>query len=198
MARKRTSDAKLNRMKQEILRRRSSLSSQVSKKYRQQLNRAVRNGALEVMNELAEKGPRYTGEFINSWQAVPIGNNSKAARPGGYPYTLANIPMLSESIKEVRRVEVFAILNTAEYVEIALDLEPSDEFIHPGRPEGGIEFGVFSGQRYGWYRGMVQGGGDEEDDDSRNISTAEEDWFMTYINNDLDDVFRRSFRINFT
>jgi len=36
------------------------------------LNRATRQAAVEIMNDLGKLGPAYSGEFRDSWIAVPV------------------------------------------------------------------------------------------------------------------------------
>lgn len=181
---------------EDIKRRKSSLSSRISTNVRYRLNLSIRQAARDVMNELAEKGPRYTGEFIDKWRALAISSAATPAPDGEYPYQTKNIPQLSLNIKEVRRVTVFAILNEADYALEALDLEPSDEFLGLGGPIGGVEFGVLYGKRYGRMRGEVTASTDAEED-TFNVSTAERDWYTTYVRTGIDPVFRRSFMLNF-
>ena len=53
-----------------------STSKQLQKMSRDLLevvNELARHTAVEVMNDLAEKGPEWDGTFKNSWIAVPIG-----------------------------------------------------------------------------------------------------------------------------
>jgi hypothetical protein len=145
--------------------------SQLAVDIRDLINTAARFAAVEIMNDLAEAGPVWGGEFQDSWIAIPIGTGASGSTGGGYPYKLNDVPRLSTSIKETARVKKFEIVNTTSYAAIALDLEPG-EFKKIGRPAGDV---VNTGTRSNGIRGNVSGDGDAE-------STAPLDWYITYLN----------------
>ena len=97
--------------------------SQLPVDVRELINEVARYAAVEIMNDLAEAGPEWTGKFQDSWVAVPIGRAASGSTGGGYPYTLNDVPKLSTSIKETARVKKFEIVNTQPYAEYALDLK---------------------------------------------------------------------------
>ena len=70
---------------------------------RKELNKTVRTVAVQIMNDLAEAGPEWSGEFKNSWEAIPLGEGSKIGKSGSFPYKLSNIPQLSTSKDAVRK-----------------------------------------------------------------------------------------------
>lgn len=139
---------------------------------RELVNLVARFAAVEIMNDLAEAGPEWSGKFQDSWVAIPVGKAASGSTGGGYPYTLNDVPRLSTSIKETARVKKFEIVNTQPYAEYALDLkegifyaddEPAGEVVAIGkRPVPGL-------------RGDVSGSGGAR-------STAPLDWYSTYLN----------------
>ena len=82
--------------------------SKLPKDLRELVNLVARSAAVELMNGLAEAGPEWSGEFQDSWVAIPIGKGASGATGGGYPYTLDDVPRLSTSIKETARAKKFA------------------------------------------------------------------------------------------
>ena len=139
---------------------------------RQMINDAARFTAVEIMNDLAEAGPEWSGEFQDSWIAVPVGTGASGATGGGYPYNLNDVPKLSTSIKETARVKKFEIENTQPYAEYALDLKEG-VFFADDEPAGEV---VATGERpVPGLRGDVSGDGPAK-------STAPLNWYTTYIN----------------
>ena len=112
---------------------------------RKELNNTVRTVAVQIMNDLAEAGPEWSGEFKNSWEAVPLGEGSKIGKSGSYPYKLNNIPQLSTAKEAISKANKLQITNTSEWAEYALDIEegrftppnfPRKE--RPGHPKGEV------------------------------------------------------------
>ena len=140
------------------------------------VNSGARNAAKEIMNDLAEAGPEWGGEFKDSWAAhAPSGGSGG----GTYPYTLRSIPQLPATKKEAERKTKFIIENMAPHAAIAMDLVdvPQDSFRYPGygpsgdivargsRPENGKRGDVSSGRGNSrstaplfWYQTFVNGG----------------------------------------
>jgi hypothetical protein len=139
------------------------------------INQACRQAAVEIMNDLGRLGPAYTGNFRDSWVAIPVGQGASGTAGGDYPYQISDVPNLSLTRREVGRVTKFTIENTQPYAEYALDLKegrfyPPDEF-------GPIKKPVNEGSRADGLtkRGDVNPGiGDAK-------STAELDWYVNYI-----------------
>ena len=108
-------------------------------KQRRELNNTVRTVAVQIMNDLARKGPEWSGDFKNSWQAVALGEGSKAGKSGGFPYKIGNIPRLSTEKKEIQRANKLEITNTSKWAKYALDLEEGrftpPNFPRPERPK---------------------------------------------------------------
>lgn len=139
---------------------------------RKLINTAARSAAVEVMNDLAEAGPEWSGEFQDSWIAIPIGTGASGSTGGGYPYALNDVPRLSTSIKETARAKKFEIVNTQPYAAYALDLEEGVSR-GIGNPAGDV---VATGSRpVPGFRGDVSGDGEAR-------STAPLDWYRTYLN----------------
>ena len=146
--------------------------SQLPIDVRELINEVARYAAVEIMNDLAEAGPEWTGKFQDSWVAVPVGRAASGSTGGGYPYTLNDVPKLSTSIKETARVKKFEIVNTQPYAEYALDLKEG-KFRGIGNPAGEV---VATGSRpVPGRRGEVSGTGGAR-------STAPLDWYTSYLN----------------
>jgi hypothetical protein len=127
------------------------------------------------MNDLGEQGPAYSGEFRDSWIAVPVGKGASGRAGGDYPYQISDVPELSLSRREVARATKFTIENTQPYAAYALDLKegrfyPPDEF-------GPLKAPVREGSRAPGLtkRGEVTPG------EGRAKSTADLDWYVNYI-----------------
>ena len=141
----------------------------------EQVNEAAREATVRVMNDLAEKGPEWSGDFKNSWMAIPAGKGASGSTGGEYPYTIDDVPKLSTNLAEMRRVTKFRIENRQPYAPYALDLE---EGVFRGDRKGNFPIGkvVAKGSRpTPGKRGNVKGGGGEA------TSTAELDWYRTYL-----------------
>lgn len=139
------------------------------------INQACRQAAVEIMNDLGRLGPAYTGNFRDSWVAIPVGQGASGTAGGDYPYQISDVPNLSLTRREVGRVTKFTIENIQPYATYALDLEegrfyPPDEF-------GPIKEPVKTGSRAGGLtkRGDVNSGIGEAK------STAKLDWYVNYI-----------------
>jgi len=80
-----------------------------------------RRVCVEIMNDLAQKGPAYSGEFSSAWYAVPPGTEPGGPRGTGkvYKYDLRNVPKSKFKSKGA----YYEIVNGADYAPIALDLE---------------------------------------------------------------------------
>ena len=142
---------------------------------RQMINDAARFTAVEIMNDLAEAGPEWSGEFQDSWIAVPVGTGASGSTGGGYPYNLNDVPKLSTSIKETARVKKFEIVNTQPYAAYALDLQE-------GVFRGGIRLENPAGEVVATGSRPIPGRRGEVSGDGNARSTAPLDWYTTYIN----------------
>ena len=156
--------------------------SKMPKDIRELVNLISRSAAVEIMNDLAEKGPEWTGKFKNSWVAEPAGSASGGGA-GSYPYTLNNVPEIPPTVRETARAKKFSIENTQPYAAYALDLEQgvfwSDK--EPVSPEKVVAEGK---RLEPGFRGDVSGDGNSR-------STAPLDWYSTYVNGAMKDALRR-------
>jgi hypothetical protein len=156
------------------------------------INQATRLAAVEIMNDLGKLGPAYSGEFRDSWVAVPVGTGASGRVGGEYPYQISDVPELSLSRREVARATKFSIENTQPYAEYALDLKegrfyPPDEFEPLKRP-------VKEGSRAG---GLTKRG-DVRSGDGEAKSTAQLDWYADYVNGGgLSKALERGVKLGF-
>lgn len=163
---------------------------EVPERIRTDINLNTRRAAAVVMNALAEKGPRYSGNFINEWKAVSL-TGTGTTEGASYPYQTADIPQLKITAQSMNKVRVLSIFNTSEYAAEAMDLVTGEWRKPPEEPLGGIEFGVLRGKRanspsFRWEVKPGDGGSD--------VSTAEQDWYENYVRGGgLSADFRKSF-----
>ena len=150
---------------------------------RKELNNTVRTVAVQIMNDLAEAGPEWSGDFKNSWEAVPLGEGSKIGKSGSYPYKLNNIPQLSTAKEAISKANKLQITNTSEWAEYALDIEEGrftpPNFPRRERPANPIGNVVKTGKRDRdslTLRGQISGG------DGGARITAPLFWYNKYLN----------------
>ena len=144
------------------------------------VSRVAREAAVNIMNDLAEAGPVWSGKFQDSW--VAIASNGTQGAPGAYPYSINNVPELKLSLAQARSAilpkgRTYTIENTQPYAGYALDLDTNGQYKgigFSGSPEGRI---VAQGTRNSGKRGDVT-----TDASGKAISTAPVDWYTTYIN----------------
>lgn len=153
---------------------------------REQLSKAVRQAAVEIMNDLAEAGPHWSGNFRNSWVADSPGyGGSLGNTQAKYPYKLSDVA----KYKGKSNVSNLRITNTSIYALYAMDLKEG-VFWPKGEPKGSIYAqGVRQPKDAPAIRGNV--GGNE----GFARSTAPKDWFLTYIDG---GGLRRSIRNGIT
>ena len=139
-------------------------------------NKTVRTIARNLMNELAEIGPVWSGDFRDSYVARDV--SSGQFRQAKYPYKLNDIPELPLTRKELKRIKRIVIENTAPHAKIAMDLESGDFTLPKEKrsPEGDV---VARGSRpEGGRRGEI--GRREAGQTGDNRSTAPLDWYTTF------------------
>ena len=149
---------------------------------RKELNNTVRTVAVQIMNDLAEAGPEWSGEFKNSWEAVALGEGSKIGKSGSFPYKIGNIPRLSTKKEEIRRANKLQITNTSKWAKYALDIEKGrfspPNFPRPERPSNPKGKVVATGKRdpiSPTLRGDISGG------DGNSRITAPLFWYNKYL-----------------
>ena len=134
--------------------------------------------AEQTIKDLQALGPVWTGKFSNSWRiTTPTGVTSGGNGEVG-PAQPVGAPLLSG--KDFARVvsagsKPFKVTNTASYADQATDLAPFKK--PPGEvPDPQVDnFVVEEGDRpEGGLRGELIGEG-------VNLSTAELNWFVTYV-----------------
>ena len=163
---------------------------QLKRQLRRQTQRAARQVAVEVMNDLAQAGPNWSGQFKNSWVADAPG--SGLGKKANYPYKISDVGQLKDTVDAVKQETKIRVYNTANYALIAQDLEEG-RFFPDGNPKGRvIKTGKRSVDQNGLgIRGKLQG-------DGGNQSTAELDWFMSYLDGGgLQKALERGVKIGF-
>jgi hypothetical protein len=157
--------------------------SQMSEDIQKAAISALRNAAKEVLNDLAEAGPNWDGDFRNSWY-VETGDGKRAVKNRGKngQYYLFNIPLFGEQgrargqyapvpiPKNIGKLELL-IGNAAPYAQEAMDLIPGI-FEADTPPKGEI---VARGKRQRGIRGDIKPG------KGNNRSTAPLHWYDTYM-----------------
>ena len=145
--------------------------------------KGARTAAKNVMNDLAERGPEYSGIFKDSWRARVIETGQQ--RDGEYPYSILDVPKLVPDKAtafdiRVRGIPKLEIYNTQPYQEYALDLKRGKfrpDMFSNGQPIPPIG------------RVRKQGGrgkdpvfrGEFVNSIGTGKSTARPNWFRTYI-----------------
>ena len=149
---------------------------------RRKVNATARSVAVQIMNDLARKGPGWSGEFKNSWEAVALGEGSKIGKSGSFPYKIGNIPRLSTKKEEIRRANKLQITNTSKWAKYALDIEKGrfspPNFPRPERPSNPKGKVVATGKRdpiSPTLRGDISGG------DGNSRITAPLFWYNKYL-----------------
>lgn len=162
-----------------------------------EINKRVREAAVEIMNQLGAEGPAWSGELRDSWRAVAVGPGTTAGEKSYWPYQLRDVPRLELSAAEYRRRSKFRIENEAPYAPYALDLEPG-KFFRPDEEPEPIDQGK-------WQRFPGVGrpsdphlrpevGGDDDTNDKESSITAEEFWYEKFVTgNDLVTALRKGF-----
>ena len=144
-----------------------------------EVNQVRRGAALQIINVLAELGTNWDGNFIDEWVAIPLGSGASGGGGGTYPYSIDHIPDLPINKKEAGRVKKFEIVNQSSYAPYALDLIPgrfSPHFAANATPnKAPVETGKRDNTRE-TFRGELTS------EPGQGQSTAELDWYITYIN----------------
>lgn len=187
------------RLKKNIL---SAAAAQIEKETRRALAKSIQEFAVNSMNNLAQAGPAWTGEFSQSWVFVaegePAQNLTAGATTGIGKYDKRDAPLqrIESYLKNGR--ERFQIVNTSAHALIAID-EESAQFRPPADqpyPIGdSVEYGT-GRPRQEHLRWQIRSGG--SDDEITSQITAEKDWLVTYKNGgqlqkDLSDGVRLGF-----
>ena len=141
------------------------------------INNGMRGAALDIINELAELGPNWDGNFIDEWIAIPLGKVASGESGGVYPYKIDDIPTLAIDKKEAGRVKKFEIVNKSDYAPYALDLVPgrfSPHFAVKATPNKAPEETGKRDNTRETFRGELTS------EPGQGQSTAELDWYNKY------------------
>jgi hypothetical protein len=135
-------------------------------------SRGPARAAEEIVVDLQEAGPVWSGKFSNSWQ-IETSDGRRTAGTGA-PGTPRRIPAPLLSGRGFAFDDIkYTISNFSPYADVARDLVESD-YIDPGT----LPIKEYDrGTRISGYRGDLIG-----DDEGPNRSTAPLDWYPTYIN----------------
>lgn len=135
-------------------------------------NTQARIATSRVVSAVTEISPNYSGKFRTRWIADPIGNAIEPAQEGGF------VPKLNQPKAGSDPNRGYSIRNNSPYAAEAMDLEPGVWIRPPMPPKGPI---IDQGERYGAFRGEVDGSPNADGDTEGNaISTAERDWYVNY------------------
>lgn len=140
---------------------------------RRKVQSAARQAAAEIMNDLAEAGPNWSGRFKNSWVADAPG--SAVGKTANYPYKISDVARLKDTVSAVEKNPKLVVYNKSPYALYALDLKEG-KFFAKGEPKGPV---VEQGNRPTDADGLGIRGDISGEGNAR--STAALDWFMTYI-----------------
>ena len=151
--------------------------------YYRRINKSARTAAKNVMNDLAERGPEYSGIFKDSWRARVIGSGQQ--RESQYPYSVLDVPQLVPNKAtafdlRVRGIPKLEIYNTQPYQEYALDLKRGKfrpDMFSNGQPIPPIGRVVKKGGR----GNNLTFRGEFANSSGIGKSTARPNWFRTYI-----------------
>ena len=134
--------------------------------------------AENVVKDLQELGPVWTGQFANSWQIETATSSSGGTGVEGTPQPVKAPRVSGRDVKANLLGSPFKIKNTSTHAEVACDLETGtfeDPGVAPIKP-------IARGTRDGGIRGEPWPKGSGPGGSGRNRATAERDWFVTYTN----------------
>ena len=131
----------------------------------------ARTACVQIMNDLVEAGPAYSGEFSASWYAVAPGKGPGNPRSstGLYKYTLRNVPKT-----KFKATGLYTILNTSLHANEAMDLRSYAKPTKDLDERKVLSKTIKTGRRSpGDTRGQVVGDGGA-------TSSAPADWWSTF------------------
>ena len=131
----------------------------------------ARTACVQIMNDLVEAGPAYSGGFSASWYAVAPGKGPGNPRSstGLYKYTLRNVPKT-----KFKTTGLYTILNTSPHADVAMDLVSYSKPMEDLDEREVFSKTIKTGRRSpGDTRGQVRG-------DGSSTSSAPADWWSTF------------------
>ena len=143
------------------------------------LSMGIKRSAEDIVSDLQEAGPSWTGSFSNSYQiATSSGVTGGTGQPGEPRPVNALVLTGKELVLDGTK---YTISNTSEHADIALDLVSRSDWERPGgRPQtakGMAAWKLGGGRDNPSRRGEIDGG-DTKGESSR---TAPLDWYDNYI-----------------
>ena len=143
------------------------------------LSMGIKRSAEDIVSDLQEAGPSWTGSFSNSYQiATSSGVTGGTGQPGEPRPVNALVLTGKELVLDGTK---YTISNTSEHADIALDLASRSNWTRPGgRPQtakGMAAWKLGGGRDNPSRRGEIDGG-DTKGESSR---TAPLDWYDNYI-----------------
>ncbi len=143
------------------------------------LSMGIKRSAEDIVSDLQEAGPSWTGSFSNSYQiATSSGVTGGTGQPGEPRPVNALVLTGKELVLDGTK---YTISNTSEHADIALDLVSRSDWTRPGgRPQtakGMAAWKLGGGRDNPSRRGEIDGG-DTKGESSR---TAPLDWYDNYI-----------------
>ena len=143
------------------------------------LSMGIKRSAEDIVSDLQEAGPSWTGSFSNSYQiATSSGVTGGTGQPGEPRPVNALVLTGKELVLDGTK---YTISNTSEHADIALDLVSRSNWTRPGgRPQtakGMAAWKLGGGRDNPSRRGEIDGG-DTKGESSR---TAPLDWYDDYI-----------------
>lgn len=179
------------------------LAEQARQIYNRKIARGIQEFAVKAMNELARRGPAWSGEFSASWGFAPQGMTPNTPGTTGrvYRYTKNDLPInyVERYINDGYRQ--FVIVNTSDHANEAIDGIQAT-FKHPGY-DSVKERELGDGREQPSLRYEIGGPYEGSNpDDAPASRTAEPDWYLTYLlggglQKDLKDGFSVAFQSSF-
>lgn len=147
------------------------------------LSMGIKRSAEDIVSDLQEAGPSWTGSFSNSYQIATSSGVTGGTGQPGEPRPVNALVLTGPEL--VSNGTKYTISNTSEHADIALDLASRSDWERPGgRPQTAkgkaawaLESNTSDGRNNPSRRGEI-GGGDTKGESSR---TAPLDWYDNYI-----------------
>lgn len=142
---------------------------------------ALREATRQVISDLQEIGPDYSGDFKRRWYSQVEGRGNKVFASVGVPR------FTDQQLK--RGAPAILIGNTSPYAQEAMDLIPG-RFVRQEEPPNKTPVAI--GRRQSGIRGDIKPGS------GRAISTAQLDWYSTYMEGGaFDKAFKQGAKTGF-